>query len=136
MTLLEFQWGPSGGLEEVCQQKRRALLQRSSQRVEEIKAKRGLAKTQPEIQAPSKAREQSKTKDSKSVTCKSKTKSDHQHKTNTKSKGEQAEQHQTEKSGFIKQKRPQLPPPGISTLHYWTLKVTRALHLYLYPLKV
>ncbi|XP_045929282.1 centrosomal protein of 295 kDa isoform X2 [Micropterus dolomieu] len=111
VTLLEFQWGPSGGLEEVCQQKRRALLQRSSQRVEEIKAKRGLAKSQPEIQAPSKAREQSKTKDSKSVTCKSKTKSDHQHKTNTKSKGEQAEHHQTEKSGFIKQKRPQLPPP-------------------------
>ncbi|XP_078103166.1 centrosomal protein 295 isoform X1 [Sander vitreus] len=112
VMLLEFQWGPSRGLQEVHHEKRRALLQRSSRRVEEIKAKATLAKIQPEIQAPSEAGEQSKAKESQPVTYKEKLKTEPQHKTNTKSKGGQAELHQTtEKSGFIKQKKPQLPPP-------------------------
>ncbi|XP_044058281.1 centrosomal protein of 295 kDa isoform X2 [Siniperca chuatsi] len=106
VMLMEFQWGPSRDLQEVYQQKRRALLQRSSRRVEEIKAKGALAK----IQAPSEARKQSK--DSQPATCKAKTKSEPQHKTNTKSKGGQAEHQTTEKSGFITQKKPQLPPPA------------------------
>ncbi len=121
VTLLEFQWGPNLGLQEVYQQRRRALLQRSSRRVEEIKAK-GLAK----IQAPSEAREQSKAKESQPVTCKAKTKSEPRCKTNTKSKGGQAEPHQTtEKSGFIKQKKPQLPPPGI----FWFKHVNHREHV-------
>ncbi|XP_071351833.1 centrosomal protein of 295 kDa isoform X2 [Trachinotus anak] len=110
VTFLEFQWGPSRGLQEVNQQKRRALLQRSSRRMEDIKAKGALAKIQDEIQAPSEAREQSKAEQCQPVTCKAKTKSEPQHKTN-KSKGGQTEQQQTEKSGFIKQRKPQLPPP-------------------------
>nr|XP_033486685.1 uncharacterized protein cep295 isoform X2 [Epinephelus lanceolatus] len=110
--LLEFQWGPSRDLQEVHQQKRRALLQRSSRRVEEIKATGAFAKIQPKIQAPSEAREQSKAQDSQPVTCGAKMKSESQHKTNAKSKEEQAEPHQTtEKSGFTKQKKAQLPLP-------------------------
>ncbi|TDH15402.1 hypothetical protein EPR50_G00030590 [Perca flavescens] len=113
VKLLEFQWGPSRGLQEVHHEKRRALLQRSSRRVEEIKAKATRAKIQPEVQAPSVAGEQSKAKESQPVTCKEKSKTEPQHKTSTKSKGGQAELHQTtEKSGFIKPKKPQLPPPG------------------------
>lgn len=115
VTLLEIQWGPSRGLQDVCQHKHRALLQRSSHRVEEIKAKRALGKIQSDIQAPSEARKQSKAKDCHPpVTCKAK--SEPQHKTNAKSKGGRAEQHQTTvKSGLIKQKTAQLPAPGIST---------------------
>ncbi|KAM6931874.1 uncharacterized protein cep295 isoform 2-T2 [Lycodopsis pacificus] len=108
-TLLAFQWGPSRDLQEVHQQKRRPLLQRSSRRVEIIKAKGALAKVQPEISAPSEAREQSIAKESKPVPSKAET----QHKTNTKSKGGQAEPHQTtERSGSIEQRRPQLLPPA------------------------
>ncbi|XP_073340063.1 uncharacterized protein cep295 isoform X3 [Pagrus major] len=108
VTLLEIQWVSDGGLQEVFQQKRRALIQRSSHRMKEIKAKRALSKTPPEVRAPSEARE--KSKDSQPVSCKSKSKSEPQHK--TKSKGGQAEQNQTtETSGLIKQKKPQLPPP-------------------------
>lgn len=103
--LLEIQWGPRKDLQDVHQEKRRALIQRSSCRVEEIKAKRALDKTQPEIRAPSEAREKSKAKQSQP-----KTKLEAQHKT----KGGQAEPHQTtEKSAFNKQKKPTLPPPGI-----------------------
>ncbi|XP_029301688.1 centrosomal protein of 295 kDa isoform X2 [Cottoperca gobio] len=111
---LEFQWGPSRGLQEVQQQKLRLLLQRSSRRVEAINAKGALAKVHPEIRASSEAGKQSKAKASQVVTCKAKTKSEPQHK--TMSKGEQAEPHQTtEESGFIKQKKPQLPPPAINS---------------------
>lgn len=95
VTLLEIQWVPDGGLQEVFQQKRRALIQRSTHRIEEIKAKRALAKTRPE------SRE--KSKDSQPVSCKSK----------TKSKGGRAEQNQTTETSGLKQKKPQLPPPGI-----------------------
>ncbi|XP_031719464.1 uncharacterized protein cep295 isoform X2 [Anarrhichthys ocellatus] len=112
-TLLEFQWDPSRDLQELHQQKRRALLQRSSRRVEEIKAKGALAKIQPEISAPPEAREQSIAKESKPVPSKAKMKAETQHKTNTKSKGGQAEPHQTnERSGSIEQKTPQLLPPA------------------------
>ncbi|XP_034385039.1 uncharacterized protein cep295 isoform X3 [Cyclopterus lumpus] len=114
VTLLEFQWGSSRGLQEVHQQKRSALLQRSSRRVEEIKAKGALAKVQPEIRAPSEAREQPKAKESKPVPCKAKVKSETRHRPDTKSKGGHPEPHQTtEKSGSIKQKKPQLPPPVV-----------------------
>lgn len=95
VTLLEIQWVPDGGLQEVFQQKRRALIQRSTHRIEEIKAKRALSKTRPE------SRE--KSKDSQPVSCKSK----------TKSKGGRAEQNQTTETSGLKQKKPQLPPPGI-----------------------
>uniref|UniRef100_A0A671ULE2 ALMS motif domain-containing protein n=1 Tax=Sparus aurata TaxID=8175 RepID=A0A671ULE2_SPAAU len=92
VTLLEIQWVPDGGLQEVFQQKRRALIQRSTHRIEEIKAKRALSKTRPE------SRE--KSKDSQPVSCKSK----------TKSKGGRAEQNQTTETSGLKQKKPQLPP--------------------------
>lgn len=108
MTLLDFQWG-SSRLQEVHQQKRSALLQRSSRRVEEIKAKGALAKVQPEIRVPAEAREQPVAKGSKPVPCKAKM-SETRHQADTESKGTRAE-----KSGSIKQKKPQLLPPGILT---------------------
>ncbi|XP_070685424.1 centrosomal protein of 295 kDa [Pempheris klunzingeri] len=113
VTLLEFPWGPSRGLQEVYQQKQRALLQRSSRRVEELKAKQALAKTQRnEIQAAPEAREQANAKDSHPATCKAKMESGPPHKRNVKSSGGQTEQHQlTEKSILIKQKKPQHSPP-------------------------
>lgn len=118
VMLLEFHWGPGGGLQDVHQQKRRALLQKSSQRVKEIKAKGALAKTQREVRAPCETREKS---EGKPAACQAKTKSGPQDlkrnvKTHIKSKGEKAEQaadKTTEKSVFIKQRKPQLPPPGI-----------------------
>lgn len=109
MTFLEFQWGPSQDLQQVYQQKRQALLQRSSHRVEEIKSRRDGPKVQPEVQAP--PREQSKAKDSQPVSCKSKTKTEPQPKTNTKSEGGRAEQQTSDKSGF-KQKKVQCRPSG------------------------
>ncbi|XP_034722491.1 uncharacterized protein LOC117941633 [Etheostoma cragini] len=109
-TLLEFQWGPTRDQQEVHHKKRRALLQRSACRVEEIKAKATLAKIQPVSQAPSEAGEQSRSKESQPVPSKERSKTEPQHKTNTKSKGGQAELHQAEKTGFIKQKKPQLLP--------------------------
>ncbi|XP_023266066.1 centrosomal protein of 295 kDa-like [Seriola lalandi dorsalis] len=111
VMFLDFQWGPSRGLQEVNQQKRRALLQRSSRRVEDIKAKAALIKIQPEKQFPSEAREQSKTEESKPVTRKAKTKPEPQHKTNKSNRGQAEQQQTTEKSDFIKQQKPQLPPP-------------------------
>ncbi|XP_027135702.1 centrosomal protein of 295 kDa isoform X2 [Larimichthys crocea] len=107
VTFLEFQWGPSQDLQQVYQQKRQALLQRSSHRVEEIKSRRDGPKVQPEVQAP--PREQSKAKDSQPVSCKSKTKTEPQPKTNTKSEGGRAEQQTSDKSGF-KQKKVQCRP--------------------------
>ncbi|XP_036977228.1 centrosomal protein of 295 kDa isoform X3 [Acanthopagrus latus] len=101
VTLLEIQWVPDGGLQEVFQQKRRALIQRSAHRMEEIKAKRALSRTRPE------SREESE--DAQPVS-QSKTKTEPQHK--TKSKGGRAEQNRTtETSGLLKQKKLQLPPP-------------------------
>ncbi|KAK1899548.1 Centrosomal protein of 295 kDa [Dissostichus eleginoides] len=58
----DSQCGPGRGVTEVQQQRLRALQQRSSLRVEEIKARRALAKVKPEIQGPSEAREKSKGK--------------------------------------------------------------------------
>ncbi|XP_076591283.1 centrosomal protein 295 isoform X2 [Chaetodon auriga] len=108
VMLLEFEWGPSRGLQDVHQQRRRALLQRSSNRVQEIKARGARAKIQPEIQTE--AREQST---AQPVTCKARTKSEPQHGTKTRTKGGQAEQHQTtESSDLHKQKKPPLPPAG------------------------
>ncbi|KAM6987529.1 uncharacterized protein cep295 [Tautogolabrus adspersus] len=110
--LLEFQWGVGGSLQDVSQHKRRALIQRSSRRVEEIKAKAVLAKIQPKIQVPSKARELSIAKESHPVTRKAKTKSESQHKANTNLMGGPAEQHRTtETSGFHNQKKAQCPLP-------------------------
>ncbi|KAM7398864.1 hypothetical protein PAMP_018173 [Pampus punctatissimus] len=108
VTLLELQWGPSRGLQE-AQKRRAALLQRSTRRVEEIKAKGA----QREKQAPPETGEQSKTKESPPVTHNVKIKSEPQDlkrnlKTNTKSKGgkvEQAGDKTTDKSDF-KQKNP------------------------------
>ncbi|XP_037828945.1 centrosomal protein of 295 kDa isoform X3 [Kryptolebias marmoratus] len=78
-TTLEFQWGPSKDLQDVFQQKRSALLQRSNRRVEELKAKGAQSRgTEP-------------------VTCKAKTTSQPQ-KNCSRAKGGQAAQ-----------KRPPLP---------------------------
>ncbi|XP_070826236.1 uncharacterized protein cep295 [Chaetodon trifascialis] len=108
VRLLQFEWGPSRGLQDVHQQRRRALLQRSSRRVQEIKARGARAKIQPEVQTE--AREPSK---AQPVTCKAKTKSEPQHETKTRTKGGQAEQRPTtESSDLHRQKKPPLPPPG------------------------
>lgn len=98
VKLLEFQWGLGKDLQEVHQQKRRALLQRSSRRVEEIKVKVNAKESKP---APSKA----------------KTKSETHRPINAKSKGGPAEPHRTTK---IQQKRSPLPPPGIP--HFTSLQ--------------
>lgn len=111
--LLEFQWGPNGGMEDVCQQRRRALLQRSSHRVEEMKAKRALSKIHSAVQAPSEAREQSKARGHHPPDG-GKAKSEPPHKTDVKTKEGRAEQHRTiAMSGSAKQKKVQLPAPGI-----------------------
>ncbi|XP_065816078.1 centrosomal protein of 295 kDa [Labrus bergylta] len=111
--LLEFQWGVVGGsLQDVSQQKRRALIQRSSRRVDEIKAKAALAKIQPKIQVPSKAREPSRAKECHPVSRKAKTNSESQHKANTNLNEGPAELHRTtETSGFKHQKKAQCPLP-------------------------
>ncbi|AWO98549.1 putative centrosomal protein KIAA1731 -like isoform 2 [Scophthalmus maximus] len=95
VMFLEVQWGPSQGLQDVNEQKRRSLLQRSSRRVEVIKAKVALEKNQSE----------SKAEASQPVTRKTKMKSELQPKTNNKSEKGEAEQ-----PGFFQQKC-QLPPP-------------------------
>ncbi|XP_034556597.1 centrosomal protein of 295 kDa isoform X2 [Notolabrus celidotus] len=102
--LLEIQWGPTESQQEVCQQKCKALLQRSSRRVEEIKAKAARAKKQPKIQVPSKARERPAAQEPQQVTCRAKTKPEGL----TKTKRNPPEQHRAaETSGFNNQKKPQ-----------------------------
>ncbi|XP_037320597.2 uncharacterized protein cep295 isoform X2 [Pungitius pungitius] len=92
VTLLEFQWGPGKDLQEVHQQTRRALLQRSSRRVERIKVN---------------------AKESNPAPRKAKMKSETPRQINAKSKGGPAEPHRTtKKSASIQQKRPLLPPPA------------------------
>lgn len=59
VMLLEFHWGPSTAKQEALQQKCRALHQSSLQRVEEIKAKRALAKAKSEGQGQSQTKTQS-----------------------------------------------------------------------------
>ncbi|XP_030599310.1 centrosomal protein of 295 kDa isoform X2 [Archocentrus centrarchus] len=110
VTVLEFHWGLGQSHQEVNHHKLAALLQRSNCRVEEIKAKVALAKTQRELQASSESIEQPKTKTSQPVIRKAKTKAEPRHKASMKSKGGQAPQ-QMGKSGFIKEKKPQLLPP-------------------------
>ncbi|KAF7651379.1 hypothetical protein LDENG_00111830 [Lucifuga dentata] len=100
--LLEFDCSPNRGLQETFQHKCRVLLQRSSRRVEEIKAKKAHIKAQSEVQGPSKAKE-SKANDPQPV------------KVRTKLKGEQAGDKTTEMCGFVtagnsKPKKLQLPP--------------------------
>ncbi|XP_071396494.1 uncharacterized protein cep295 [Centroberyx affinis] len=119
-TLLQFEWGPSGGLQEAFQQKRSALLQRSSRRVEQFKTNRAAGKTQPEVQGPSEAQRQSKAEEPRPISCKAKTKSEPQLKANAKPKREQAEDQTTEAARFVttgssKQKKTQLPPPVSDT---------------------
>lgn len=101
-------------MEDVCQQRRRALLQRSSHRVEEMKAKRALSKTQSAVRAPPEAREQSKA-GGRHPPDGCKPKSEPRHKADIKSKEGRAEQHQpAAMSGVAKQKKVQLPAPGSS----------------------
>uniref|UniRef100_UPI0037E7F921 neurofilament medium polypeptide-like n=1 Tax=Semicossyphus pulcher TaxID=241346 RepID=UPI0037E7F921 len=110
--LLELQWDVGESIQEACQQKRRALLHRSSRRVEEIKAKAALAKIQPKIQVPAEASKQSKAKESQPVASKAKTKSDSQLKTKAKPKGGSAELHRpSDTTGSSNQKRQQHPLP-------------------------
>ncbi|XP_033988661.1 uncharacterized protein cep295 [Trematomus bernacchii] len=109
----DSQCGPGRGVTEVQQQRLRALQQRSSLRVEEIKARRALAKVKPEIQGPSEAREESKGKASPPGTCKANKKSEPQQKPNAKVKGGGAELHPTtEECDIITQKKPPRPPVG------------------------
>ncbi|KAJ4936149.1 hypothetical protein JOQ06_017673 [Pogonophryne albipinna] len=107
----DSQCGPGRGVTEVQQQRLRALQQRSSLRVEEIKARRALAKVKPEIQGPSEAREKSKGKASPPGTCKANKKSEPQQKPNAKVKGGQAELHPTTEECDITQKNTVHPPP-------------------------
>lgn len=120
MKFLEFQWGPSKGLqEEVYQLKRTVLLQKLSRRVEEIKAKEAAVKIQPENKDSPAARKWSEPEESQPLTCKAKTKLVPQLKTH-KSKGGPAEQRQTsERPGFIKQKKAQPSPAGVYSLFNW-----------------
>ena len=64
---LEFQCNATSGLQEAFQKKRMALLQRSTRRVEEIKAKRDQTKAQTEVKVQ--PEEPSKAKDLLSNSC-------------------------------------------------------------------
>lgn len=113
LASLDSQCGPGRGVAEVLQQRLRALQQRSSLRVEEIKARRALAKVKPEIQGPSEAREKSAGKASPPGSCKANRKSEPQQKPNAQVK---AELHPTtEEWDIITQKKTPHPPPGILT---------------------
>lgn len=114
-TLLEFEWSPSGVPAEAIQQKRRALLQRSSHRVQEIKAKRAQAKSRAEVRGPSEAQERSKAKEARPTSCEAKTKSEPP-KTKTKQKGQQTAVQTTETAHSITAGNSKLLPPGNTTL--------------------
>ncbi|KAK2913060.1 hypothetical protein Q8A73_007173 [Channa argus] len=105
VKFLEFQWCPSRDLPEVYQKNCKDLHQKSCLRVEKIKAKRALAKIQPETQALSAARQQSEANESQPL----KIKSGPQQKTKNKSKAGQTEQHQTGET-LTRQKKAQPPP--------------------------
>ncbi|KAG7459173.1 hypothetical protein JOB18_000196 [Solea senegalensis] len=91
VTFLEFEWDQSRSLQQVNQQKCRALLQRSRHRLQDIKAKQARVKNQ--LQAPSEVREEPE-----SVDCEETIQPESQQKTNNGTKEEQAEQQlQTEK---------------------------------------
>lgn len=93
-------------------------MQRSSHRVEEIKAKRALTKTQPGMKTPSDAREKPKAKAIQPISCQTKTnKTEAQQKTG--GGGGHAEKRQvSDKSDSIKLKKSQPPPSGmIQPLH-------------------
>ncbi|KAG7234904.1 hypothetical protein INR49_003641 [Caranx melampygus] len=108
VTLQRFEWGPSGGLQQVNQQKRTTLLQRSARRVEAIKAKGALARMKSGNQTSSETREKSKAGKCQPVSSETKTEPERQHGSNHKVKGRRAEQQQTDRSGF-KLKQAQLP---------------------------
>lgn len=90
---LEFQWNQDRGLQQLNQQKYRALLQRSSQRLQDIKDKRAQVKT-------------SKIRDVKPDICEPENKPEPQQK--NVSEGGRAEQ----------QDQVQKPPPGQIFLFY------------------
>ncbi|XP_033953526.1 uncharacterized protein [Pseudochaenichthys georgianus] len=107
----DSQCGPGRGVAEVQQQRLRALQQRSSLRVEEIKTRRALAKVKPEIQGPSEAREKSAGKASPPGSCKANRKylNEPQQRPNAQVK---AELHPTtEEWDIITQKKTLHPPP-------------------------
>ncbi|KAK5905339.1 hypothetical protein CesoFtcFv8_006814 [Champsocephalus esox] len=105
----DSQCGPGRGVAEVLQQRLRALQQRSSLRVEEIKARRALARVKPEIHGPPEAREKSKGKASAPGSCKANRKSQPQQRPNANVK---AELHPTtEEWDIITQKKTPHPPP-------------------------
>ncbi|KAM6932934.1 uncharacterized protein cep295 [Xenentodon cancila] len=104
VSVLEFQWGPGRGLQEVSEQRRRALLQRSNRRVEEIKAKGAGGRGQCDSKAPSKGSKKAAAKGVRSVTCKTKTKAELPRETDDKSK-----------KGHTEQQISQLPSPGTDT---------------------
>ncbi|XP_029923683.1 centrosomal protein of 295 kDa isoform X3 [Myripristis murdjan] len=109
-TLLEFEWSPSGVPAETIQQKRRALLQRSSHRVQEIKAKRAQAKSQAEVRGPSEAQERTKPREARPASCEAKTKSEPPN-TKTKQKRKQTAVQTTETAHSITAGSSKLLPP-------------------------
>ncbi|XP_051813514.1 centrosomal protein of 295 kDa isoform X2 [Acanthochromis polyacanthus] len=117
VTALQFQWGPSRDQQDVHQQKLQVLLQRSNRRVEEIKAKAALTKTQPAVKAPCEGRERPKADKAPPAACKAKTKSEVQLKADMKSKGGPAVLQTQEKPELIKQKTPQLPSAVSRSAH-------------------
>lgn len=121
-VLLEFDWTSDSDLQEVQQQKRRALLQRSSRRVEELKAKAALAKTQVEFQAPFKPRERSAAVASPADTCKGGTKSQPppQASKSKEGKAERTGGQTTVRPSCITVKQP--PAPGIQVTSVTTLR--------------
>ncbi|XP_076001882.1 centrosomal protein 295 isoform X3 [Genypterus blacodes] len=78
VMFLDFEGGPSRDLQKAFQHKRQALLQRSSNRVDEIKEKRTRTKAQPKIQCPYEPRGQCSIKDPQPISCRPKTKTESQ----------------------------------------------------------
>ncbi|KAK2846576.1 hypothetical protein Q5P01_009575 [Channa striata] len=105
VKFLELHWCPSKDMQVRYHQKCKALLQKSCHRVEEIKARRALAKNQPENRVLSAAKGQSEADESQPL----KITSGPQQKTKQKSKAGQAEQHQTSMKLVTHKKAP--PPP-------------------------
>ncbi|KAM4742446.1 uncharacterized protein cep295 isoform 3-T3 [Anableps anableps] len=90
VSFLEFQWRPSKDLQDVFQQKRWALIQRSNHRVQEIKTKRSVCKNEPQSRVLCKGGGPVKANRVQSATWKEKTMSKSQNKTEDKVRGGQA----------------------------------------------
>ncbi|XP_054650510.1 centrosomal protein of 295 kDa [Dunckerocampus dactyliophorus] len=104
-TLLEFNWGPSRDLQGVLEQKRNALLERSTRRVEELKAKAALVRTGQHSKAAVELGVRSE--EQPPVLCKAKIRREVQHDTKS----------NTARSTLSKQQKPQPQAVSMSMLH-------------------